>query len=272
MKKAFAILLVFSSVYLFGQKDTLIYYTSKNKVISSQENAIMYDKVVKKNNSEYLITTFLKVEDKWNKIDAVKIKIESDSTLSEKTKEYNITRVFHKTDSGCYYVKDYSNKILISEGKSSLMFPLIKQGNWKIFDETNGKLKSEDVYLNNQLISNKFWLTESYYINDVFTHGDKDPEYEGGPTALFKYISSNLVYPQYAMENNISRNVKIRIIIMKDGSIGGTEIVKKADPLLDLAAINVINSIPNKWKPGQIDGKEVNMSIIFPINFNIEIH
>jgi len=57
---------------------------------------------------------------------------------------------------------------------------------------------------------------------------------------------------------------------MFDGSIQNVTILKSVHPLLDNEAIRVVNSIPNdKWKPGELEGKKVNVFYVVPITFTL---
>jgi protein TonB len=93
---------------------------------------------------------------------------------------------------------------------------------------------------------------------------DKVPEFPGGITEFYKYLSKSF--------NLLSERPKGKIImtfiVEKDGSLGEMKIMKnEMTPEIGIEAIRVINSCP-KWSPGIKNGKEVRVSYAVPINLN----
>jgi TonB family protein len=95
---------------------------------------------------------------------------------------------------------------------------------------------------------------------------DTHPEFEGGQEAMFKYIAENVKYPENAMEAGEEGKVFVECIVEKDGSISGTNVLRGVSAEIDKEAIRVMNTMP-KWKPAQLEGKNVRSVIIIPINF-----
>jgi protein TonB len=83
------------------------------------------------------------------------------------------------------------------------------------------------------------------------------------------YIAEHARYPKYAINKNIKGLVIVRLIVMKDGTVRGIELLKKINSFLDLEALRVIKSLPDTWNPGEIENKKVNMIIAVPIDFQI---
>jgi TonB family protein len=104
----------------------------------------------------------------------------------------------------------------------------------------------------------------------VFTLVDKVPEYEGGSNDLLRYINENTDYPMEAKIKNISGRVIVSFIIMKDGTICGFEVIKKVHNLLDMEALDVVKSLPEKWKPAEINGEKVNSIASVPVTFTLK--
>jgi TonB family protein len=256
---------------LSGQKDTVIYYTLLGRTTDKDSTAQFYEKITKNGRNKYLSTTFTRQEEKWVMLYETNIKIETDSSLTINSKSLvnpKTIRIFHKTKGG-YYIKDYIGSILVQEGFSKMTFPLVKFGHWRGYDASTGILKAEESYLENQLMSNRFWINESEFIDDVFYLADKNAAFKGGDTTLLNFINANARYPKYAFKNNVSGTVSVRLIIMKDGRVRGIELLKKGNRFLDLEALRVIRSLPETWNPGEIDNKKVNMLIAIPITFQI---
>lgn len=78
-----------------------------------------------------------------------------------------------------------------------------------------------------------------------------------------------MVYPPAAAENNIKGRVVVRFVVLSDGSIGETKVIRSVDADLDKEALRLVKSMP-KWNPGTVGGKPVNVWYTLPITFNIQ--
>ena len=256
---------------LSGQNDTIIYYSGLGRSVGPDSTALFYEKITKETRKKYLSTTFARQDEKWVMMYETNIKKETDSSItiiSKSQLNQKITRFFHKTKRG-YFIRDYAGSVLIQEGFSKLIFPVIKFGHWREYDHSTGNLKTVEEYSENQLITNRYWINDSEYIDDVFYLADKVAEFNGGDTALVNFITEHARYPKYAFNKNIKGMVIVRLIVMKDGTVRGIELLKKINRFLDLEALRVIKSLPDTWNPGEIENKKVNMIITVPIDFQI---
>lgn len=106
---------------------------------------------------------------------------------------------------------------------------------------------------------------------DVFVKVEDMPTFNGGDPAIefWKYIVSNLKYPEIAAENGVMGKVTIKFVVNSQGRVVDAEIVKGADPALDKEALRVVMSSP-LWTPGKQRGKAVNVMFFFPINFVLQ--
>lgn len=95
------------------------------------------------------------------------------------------------------------------------------------------------------------------------------PEFQGGQTALGKYLDSRLRYPAGARLNKIQGKVYIGFIVEKNGSLADFRIVRGIGGGCDEEAIRVLRSSP-VWRPGMANGKPVRTSYILPITFQLE--
>ena len=94
-------------------------------------------------------------------------------------------------------------------------------------------------------------------------------EFPGGYTALSKWLSKNLVYPEQAAEMGIQGKVIVRFVVEKDGSVTQATVVKGIDPALDKEALRVIQTMP-KWKPGMQQGRAVRVRCTQPVQFKLQ--
>lgn len=100
----------------------------------------------------------------------------------------------------------------------------------------------------------------------VLVVAQKMPEFFGGKSALRKYISQNLKYPERARKQGKTGRVFVSFVVRKDGSISNAKILKGVSSDIDAAAIELINHMP-KWQPGSQREKAINIRITLPINF-----
>jgi protein TonB len=98
---------------------------------------------------------------------------------------------------------------------------------------------------------------------------DKIAEFQGGDTALMSFISKHARYPKYAFNNHMAGVVIVRLIVLKDGTVTGIDLMKKVNKFLDMEALRIVKSIPDTWIPGEIENKKVNMLVSVPITFQI---
>ena len=264
-------LLLIFPLGLTGQKDTVIYYSGLGRSLGYDSTAHYYERITKKTRKKYLSTTYTRQNEKWIMLYETTINKETDSSVTIISKSLinpKITRIFYK-NAGGYFIKDYLGSVLIEEGFSRLIFPIIKYGQWRGYDHTTGGLKTDEIYSDNQLITNRYWINNSEYIDNVFYMADKVAEYKGGDDALMSFISEHARYPKYAFNNNISGTVIIRFIVLKNGAVEGVELLKKVNRFLDMEALRVGKLIPDIWNPGEIGDNKVNMLIAVPVIFQI---
>ena len=101
-----------------------------------------------------------------------------------------------------------------------------------------------------------------------FTVVQKIPEFPGGWSALMKWLTKNLKYPESARKNKIQGTVVVSFIVNKDGSIASTKVSTSADPVLDAEALRVMKMMP-KWKPGMDRNKVCRTMIAVPVVFKL---
>jgi len=107
--------------------------------------------------------------------------------------------------------------------------------------------------------------------NEIFDFAkvEKMPEFPGGMQALMKYLSSNINYPQDAIETGIYGRVYISFVVEKDGSITDVQVTRSVHPSLDKEAARVVKNMP-KWAPGKQLNKPVRVRYTLPVNFRLK--
>ncbi len=94
------------------------------------------------------------------------------------------------------------------------------------------------------------------------------PEFPGGVAAFMRWLDANMGYPEACVKNKVEGDVEVSFIVDAQGSVLNPEIVKKAHPQLDSAAIATIQKMP-KWRPGKQNGRITAVRITVPIHFQV---
>jgi len=272
MKTLFALLfLTFTTLNAFCEKDTIIYYSKLGKVVNLKSNPQSYDQVRKMIEPVWYLEHYVKKADKWvHEGEDSKLTRKSDSTymIYEKVtkKTDTVIRKVKKYKTG-YIIRDYQDKILVATGFSKYIVPLIKEGKWTNYYFSTAMIKSEEEYVNNQMVANKRW-NEAYMPDtaNVFSRSEVDPEFKGGPKGLINFLSKNTRYPGKSDRQGERGTVTVQFIVMEDGTISGVEVLKGATPSLDAESLRVIKSMP-PWTPGKTDGKPVRVLMQIPFQF-----
>ena len=103
----------------------------------------------------------------------------------------------------------------------------------------------------------------------VYDAVDEMPQFPGGPSAFFEYLSKAIRYPAAAEENGIQGRVMCSFVVEQDGSISNVKVIKSIDPSLDKEAKRVISSMP-KWNPGKMNGTPVRVNYSAPVTFRLQ--
>lgn len=104
---------------------------------------------------------------------------------------------------------------------------------------------------------------------EVYTVVEEMPGFPGGTDELFKYLSSNIQYPESAKENGIEGTSFIQFTVMKDGSIDDVSLLRGFNEACDNEALRVVKDMPD-WEPGKQSNKPVNTKYNIPIRFKLE--
>jgi TonB family protein len=102
----------------------------------------------------------------------------------------------------------------------------------------------------------------------VYEIVEKQPEFPGGMMEMFKFISTNLVYPEVAIKNSLEGNIIIEFIVEKDGSITNIKIIKDIGGGCGEAGVDVFKLMPI-WTPGTQRDQPVRVKMKAPIKFRL---
>ncbi len=106
--------------------------------------------------------------------------------------------------------------------------------------------------------------------DEVLTFAEKMPEYPGRIPEMFKFIQSNMVYPEIEKEKGLEGAVYIRFVVTKEGKVMKPEVLRgvSGSKSIDKEALRVVNMMPD-WIPGENGGKKVNVYFTIPIKFKL---
>jgi len=85
----------------------------------------------------------------------------------------------------------------------------------------------------------------------------------GGMGGIVKQIQDNLVYPSGPHQEG---RVFVSFVVLADGSVGDTKVIKGLTPAYDEAVVAAIQQLP-RFVPGQQSGRPVAVSFTVPVTF-----
>jgi TonB family protein len=98
---------------------------------------------------------------------------------------------------------------------------------------------------------------------------EKVPEFKGGISEFYHFLSQNIKYPEGMLKRNVQGKVYISLTVEKDGSLSDIKTVKDIGYGAADEAIRVLRLSPN-WEPGYQNGQRVRVRYTLPINFAIK--
>jgi protein TonB len=102
----------------------------------------------------------------------------------------------------------------------------------------------------------------------VHTYVELMPRFPGGDEGLIKFITTHLVYPPAAVENNVEGKVLVQFVVDRQGYVKDVKVFRSVNRELDSAAISVVKLMP-RWTPGSQDGEPVNVRYSLPVTFRL---
>lgn len=95
-----------------------------------------------------------------------------------------------------------------------------------------------------------------------------EPEFPGGAEKLYEWISQHIIYPQSAIDANISGSVLVVFHVGKDGSVENANVSMGVNDDLDKEALRVVRALP-KFKPATRDGAEIPSRYAVRVTFRL---
>lgn len=256
--------------------DIIYYYRRNGSAIDNINNAEHIIKLYQFTDQQEIYLFEYSKDDKWELSSQRMINaIDSNSFVVSNANKDGEPDEFIRSvidSNSIFYIIDYKKTgQKIQEGFCSSYFPLNKEGKFYNY-YSDGKLRSENLYVYNQLKSNIRWKRDGTEgLKDVFQEVDTIPKFNGKSADEFRiYIAKNLRYPEECAEQGIQGRIIYCFVILENGSVGEIQVLEGVHPALDIVGLDLILGSDIKWTPAFLDGKPVRFEFTFPIVFSLK--
>ncbi|HTL81166.1 MAG TPA: energy transducer TonB [Bacteroidia bacterium] len=103
----------------------------------------------------------------------------------------------------------------------------------------------------------------------IVEHPDVAASYPGGEMAMENYLSKHIVYPLVAFQNDVKGIVYLKVVIEKDGKIGGIKVLRGLGFGCDESAQDCVRSMPN-WIAAKKNDVNVRSAVVIPVTFGAD--
>jgi TonB family protein len=170
---------------------------------------------------------------------------------------------------------------LYMTGRVTSIKPEHRVGDFYWFYKEGGKQR-KTTYKNDQLFStiwfdpNGFqklpvtkpvWSADGKMVEES-CFVDKYPEFPGGLSAMFEFISEEIFYPSKAKKVGAEGRASVKMVIDENGKIIYAKVHSKINPYLEAEALRVVSKMP-LWSPAINNGKPVSVIVNLPIVFKL---
>ena len=99
---------------------------------------------------------------------------------------------------------------------------------------------------------------------------EEPPMFQGSKdlATFSKWVFSNLVYPESAKETELEGRISVGFTVDADGFVTNVRVIRGIHASLDNEVVRVISSSP-KWTPGKQKDRNVKVSYVFPVIFEL---
>lgn len=184
-----------------------------------------------------------------------------DADKSDKQKR-SAFKVISGFDSlGNQFIKDGNGHLNLNKREEGNYVNGYKDGEWKgIIGKDSYVEKYDNGYFIDGIATFENGETKKYKTEE------EKPDYPGGITEFYRYLSRNFKYPSEALRNKISGKLFISFVVEKDGKLSNYKFKNDLGYGTREEAIRVLNECRN-WNPGLQHGIPVKVS--YNININL---
>jgi protein TonB len=165
-------------------------------------------------------------------------------------------------------------KKTVEKPKLSDLEPEKKTPEIKIVDNATPVIeKQPDVFTGEDLpeVAGEFEISpEKDVVDDlkIWEIPSVMPLYCGGEAAMFKFLGSELKYPEIPRSNGVTGVVYVEFVVGKDGKLRDAKVLRPVDPWLDKEALRVAKML-DCFTPGKQAGRNVDVYFRLPIRFTL---
>jgi protein TonB len=102
----------------------------------------------------------------------------------------------------------------------------------------------------------------------VFQVVEEMPRYRGGSTAMQRFLSKKIQYPEVALKSNVHGTVFVSFVVDKAGSLSEVKAISHLGHGCDEEAVRVVSLMP-PWIPGRHNGCPVSVRYSIPVRFTL---
>lgn len=268
MKIIFTILIIIPLV-LAGKNDTVIFFGPNGKM-GPAESPVLKKEISYHGKKRARMRTFKSDEETWLMLFKERIEIQDSVThhIQVQGEQFSslVTRRFESMPDGTFRFTDYQDGQMKRSGYSLTKIPLLFHGTITEFFP-GGNKKSESVYRNNELMSNKNWtINGQEYIQDIFYSVDREPRYLRGTHLLHNHVLKTFSESNVDM-SQMEGKIVVGFVVLEDGTISGIRIDQGMNQVMNSLALKAFSTLPGEWQPALLNGENVRFYQLFPINF-----
>lgn len=256
-------------------RERIYYYGTNGRQLSSVEEAELKKEVKVISGSRYRVRIHVLSEDGWIRVRTERIRTGEDGIQRIRYREGTFfpkkyERHFIGPDEGIYSFEEKKGGNLIRSGHTSSIVPLHLEGRVTEYHR-NRAVKSESVYSDNMLVSNRNFNPDSTeYIHNVFYSTDTPALYNNGNEFFQRFVNTRL--EKYGLPvHDIRDQVIIGAVVMESGELAGVQVLEGNVESVNEFFRRTIELLPGNWEPARLNGEPVRCFIQFPFNININV-
>ncbi|MEM9325735.1 MAG: TonB family protein [Bacteroidota bacterium] len=104
---------------------------------------------------------------------------------------------------------------------------------------------------------------------ELFTVVEQLPDFEGGMSAFYSTVMSEIRYPKEARVKGVEGKLFAQFVVERDGSLSNIEVVKGLGAGIDEEAKRVLGAV-SSFKPASQRGRTVRVRMVMPLTFKLQ--
>ncbi|MBK7108329.1 MAG: energy transducer TonB [Bacteroidetes bacterium] len=117
-------------------------------------------------------------------------------------------------------------------------------------------------------IQNPVIITTTESNDKIYEVVEHAPEFPGGLSALYQWLSRNIIYPEFARDAQIEGIVYVSFVVNENGIISDAKIARGIGGGCDEEVLRVLSLMP-AWKAGMQGNSKVKVRYNLPVKFKL---